>query len=173
MSNLIGIYIVKVYDDGSIETERQPLEITPLPKDGNFINTAEISNKMGQILVTLKYLVADFEKTVFEDDDTFFIGASLRRAMERTCGDYKVGITSVTDKFSRALSMPLDETREYLREYLKEQAERKNTEDEPYQIEKILLDSISDRTGKKDIFAVRKFFRDTKIPIILKDGRTI
>lgn len=170
-------YEVCVYDDGSTETKRLPLEVEKkeiAKKD--FIDLNLTSSRIGQILLTLRYLVNQYNSYDSDEQDMFLIGAELKEAINKCSQDYGVTTNSVLDKFIRQLK-DLDNndmTMEYLKNLLLDYLKMMDSNPKRILLKEILNRAESKTSTKKDNRSIELFFNEpSATPIILTSGKTV
>lgn len=168
-------YEVLVYEDGSTETKRLPLEAPKVEEQKMFIDLNLVTGRIGQCLLTLKYLVERFNQFDFENEEMFFITSELKAAVKRVSEDYNVTENSILDKFLRQLK-PISNiaiNMDYLRDIINKYLEEMDSNPEQILIKDILINSVPKNTTKQDKQAINLFFNQPATPFILKNGKTV
>lgn len=171
---ILSRYEVLIFDDGSMESKRLPIDV-PETKMEKFIDLNMTSNRIGQILLTLKYLTKQFDEFDYEAEDMFLISSEFREAVRKASNDYGVDEKSVLDKFIRQTKRA-DKTTlkmEYLKDILMDYLQNMDNNPKRIMIKEILIESISDNTTKRDLVAINDFFEQPSIRFVLKSGKTV
>lgn len=175
MKKILFKYEVLVYEDGSMETKRLPLEVPKGEEQKTFIDLNLVTGRIGQCLLTLKYLVERFNQFDSDKEEMFFISSEFKAAIKRVSEDYEVTENSVLDKFLRQLKSNSNITinMDYLRDILNKYLEEMDSKPRQIIIKDILIDSVPKNTTKQDNLAINLFFDQPATPFILKNGKTV
>ncbi|MCD7990911.1 MAG: hypothetical protein LUK37_03625 [Clostridia bacterium] len=172
---ILSRYELIIYEDGTTETRRLPLEVIPEEKTESFIDLSHTTSRIGQMLLTLKYLVQQFDNYEFDNLDMFSVSSEFKIAMSKAGDDFGVEVKSVLDKFIRQTRKINGEsmTMDYLRDVLHTYLEELDSNPKQILIKDILINSVSAKTSKQDKLAINLFFDQPATPFILKNGKTV
>ena len=180
---IIARYITKIYDDGSMEVERLPIEIEKIPrnKKESYIDCNQISGSTAQLLLVVKEVVRSFDET--PNDIDFQIDGEVRIALRSVATYLKVNVITVLNKVTRDLKnqgqkIELDNFIEMVKEYIEDyyaasQFDHPKLAEEECQLIQAAYESVPTRYKIGNQEAIKLFFKNPHIPFLLKNGMTV
>lgn len=181
---IIARYSIEVFDNGDIEKKRLPLEQTEsaTKEFKPYIDCNNISVATSQQLLVIKEVVKAFDE--LDPDLSFESGDEVRMALRRVASYLDVNMITVLNKISRELKdedgykLEVDQFADLIHDYLKELYAASQFNLEPIKESECELintinRSVPGRYKAASHEAIQRFFRNPKIPFLLKNGKTV
>ncbi len=142
---LIAEYILKIYQDGSIELVPLGDIEDNIEDDDALPDFSKCSSRIAQVLNVVLEIALDNQNTFFEDKVT--------EALNKTVKKFGLHPSTIVDKCTRQLSLVMDEFKRLVYSSIEEGDDT---------LEKLLLSKVGAHTRKADEQAIKRVFKYIK-----------